>query len=494
MGRMRDPVALAVDIGSSSVKAILFTPRLEPLRATRVGYRWNESAGGRIEIDPQRLERVVVHAIDGALEGSSVPGVAAVGIAAFWHSLLGVDAAGHPTTPLMLWSDRRAEAESQHLRRRLDEPRLHRVTGCRLHSSYWPARLAWFRRHEPQAFRRTARWIGFGEWLAQRWLGREAMSLSQASGTGLFDQRRCTWSEDALDAVRLSSSRLPPLVDLDDADASLTRVLARRWPALAKARWLPAVGDGAANNVGAGCVRVGRAALMIGTSGAVRGLWEQARGERVRVRPGLWRYRLDRRRLVVGGALSNGGNIRDWFLRTFRSSAAVERQALAMGPDSHGLTVLPFLAGMRSPDYVPEARGAIDGLVLGTTPAHVLRAGLEAVAYRFALLVRELESVLRVEEIVAAGGALERSSGWAQIIADVLGRPLTLSAVEELTARGAAAIALETIGALDASRLDPPRGGEVRPDPEHHAVYVRGLRRHMEFLHRGTGSLRHLSL
>ena len=485
---MREPVVLAVDVGSSSVKAALYGPDLAVVRGSRVRYGWQEHADGRIEIDPRRLERVVGKAIDEVVGGPRTPAVAAVGTATFWHSLLGVDRAGNPTTPLMLWSDRRAESESLRLRRRLDEPRWHRITGCRLHASYWPARLAWFRRHEPELFRRTARWIGFGEWLQRRWLGRLSMSVSQASGTGLLDQRTCTWSAEALEALRLAAAHVPELVDVDDDNAALAPALARRWPLLAGARWLPVLADGALNNVGAGCVTRDRAALMIGTSGAVRTLLEPARRDRIPVRAGLWRYRLDRRRIVVGGALSNGGNVRDWFKRTFRTSEDLDARALSMPPDGHGLTVLPFLAGMRSPHYDAAARGTIDGLSLATTPAHILRAGLEAVGYRFATLLHELEAAVAVDEIVAAGGALERSRGWAQIIADILGRPLTLSAAAELTSRGAAAMAFEQLRLLDAGALKPPRGGIVRPDPARHLTYARGFRRHLQLLRSRTGS------
>jgi len=104
--------------------------------------------------------------------------------------------------------------------------------------------------------------------------------------------------------------------------------------------------------VGAGCTTGGRAALMIGTSGALRKIWTTATAPAVPF--GLWRYWLDRRRVVVGGALSNGGNFVAWMRQAFglgtaKDSARIERAVARIAPDSHGLTVLPFLAGERSP-------------------------------------------------------------------------------------------------------------------------------------------------
>lgn len=467
---MPDPVVLAVDVGTSSVRAALYRSALQPVAAHRVRYRWREFADGRVECDAEEVERLVTRTIGAVLQGRSAP-VAAVVMGTFWHSLMAVDHRDRPLTPLIPWSDVRADRAAAALRDRLDERSIHAVTGCRLHASYWPARLEWFRRHEPRAFARAAAWITFGEWLERRWLGRRTISVSQASGTGLMQQDTCAWDEQLLRACHIGPDRLAPIVDLDEDGAELAGRLRRRWPALAKARWVPALGDGALNNVGAGCLARNRAALMIGTSGAMRVLWTPRSREAVSPTFGLWRYRLDRNRVVVGGASSSGGNVRDWVLRTLQVTPASEQQALRLAPLSHGLTMLPYLAGTRSPDYRPDARGTIHGLSLATTPAHVLRAALESVAYGFADLHAELRAVARITEIVAAGGALERSREWAQIVADVLGRPLSLCAVRELTSRGAAAVGFERLGMLELDRLTPPRGAEVVPNRYHHRLY-----------------------
>jgi gluconokinase len=221
---------------------------------------------------------------------------------------------------------------------------------------------------------------------------------------------------------------------------------------------------------------------MIGTSGAVRVLWDTKPGETVTTAYGLWRYRLDRRRVLVGGALSNGGNAREWVLRVCRTRADADARAAAMPPDSHGLTMVPYFAGTRSPDYLPIARAAMAGLSLATTPEQILRATMESVAYRFAALLRELESVTPVREVVAAGGALERSAAWVQIIADVLGRRIVMCDRRELTSRGAAAFALEALGVLKLSRLKPDEDRAVEPDKGRHRIYQRARERHEQLL------------
>jgi gluconokinase len=446
-------------------------------------YKLHEQQDGRVEVDPIRLERTVMQVIDGALSRHRGP-IDAVATSAFWHSLMAVDRDHVPLTPLLPWSDLRSHQEVERLKQLADERRVHGRTGCRFHASYWPARWLWFRRHERDIFRRTARWVTFSEWLERRWLGRDGVSVSQASGSGALHQDGCTWDRRVLDLCDVDPRAVAPIIDTDFGDAELRPHLVRRWPALSASRWVPAVGDGALNNIGAGCVDRGRAALMIGTSGAVRVLWEPSAHERVITGYGLWRYRLDRRRVIVGGALSNGGNAREWVLRVCRAANDADATAGAMPPDSHGLTVVPYLAGTRSPDYLPYARATITGLSLATTPEQILRATMEAVAYRFALIVRDLEDITSLREIVAAGGALERSPAWVQIIADVLGRRITMCRRRELTSAGAAALALEQLGAIDLSRLRPDRGATIVPDRARNRTYRRALERHTRLAQR----------
>jgi gluconokinase len=456
-------------------------------RSIQVRYRWRKPAPGHVELAPATLLAHVARAMD-ELAASRPGRIDAVAIAAFWHSLLGVDEAGRPVTPVIPWSDRRADTEAIALQDALDEREVHARTGCRLHMSYWPAKLSWFRRHRPADARRVAQWMTFPEWLERQWVGRDGISISQASATGVMDQDTCAWDPAMLDASGIRDAQLAPIIG-PDAHARLRPRLAARWPALAHATWIPAAGDGALNNVGAGCVRRDRAAVMVGTSGAMRVLWTPRRTEAPSVPFGLWRYRLDRRRVLVGGALSNGGNAREWLLeltagrqpnnpRVNRAQQdRLQQLADALPPDAHGLTILPFLAGERSPEYRPNARGAIHGLTLETRAEHLLRAMMEAIAYRLAVVAGELQPAFRLREMVAAGGGLERSAAWTQILADTLGRPVRLCADAELTSRGAAAVALEQLGAVRLEDVEPPPGRRLRPDPARRRIYAAALAR-----------------
>jgi gluconokinase len=191
---------------------------------------------------------------------------------------------------------------------------------------------------------------------------------------------------------------------------------------------------------------------------------------------GTWCYRVDERRVVIGGALNDGGSLFDWLRASLRlpALATAEADVAALEPDAHGLSVLPFWAGERSPGWADDARGAIVGLRLHTRPVEILRACLEAVALRFGELDRILlETMPSGREVVATGGALLHSPAWMQILADVLGRPLLASTEAEASSRGVALLVLETLGLLDRPLEDirPVGRRRVEPRPAHTARY-----------------------
>jgi gluconokinase len=327
----------------------------------------------------------------------------------------------------------------------------------------------------------------FAEFLVLRLFGETAISISMASGTGLLNLHAGVWERGLLESLSISLDQLPRIAQANEIFVKLRDEYARRWPRLEHARWYPAIGDGAANNIGEGCMTPARAALMIGTSGAMRLMWA---GTPLRqIPPALWCYRADHNRLVVGGALSDGGGLYAWLRDAFavkpEQREATEHALALMEPDAHGLTVMPFWAGERSTNWSNNARGAILGLTMHTKPLDILRAAMEAVAYRLSFIGGALENVTRGFGIIASGGALLNSSTWAQIIADVLGRPLTLSGVPEASSRGAALHALGSGGKIgDISLVPAPVGETYQPDMARHALYRQGLERHQKIYER----------
>ena len=473
-----DTKILSVDVGSSSVRAALHDASGDGIEETEVklDYEFSYTADGGATEDADELLDLVARAIDGALSRSEGTPVAGVATSTFWHSVLGLDGEGRPTTPILTWADRRAADAAAELREKLDEEDVHRRTGCVLHSSYWPAKLLWLSRQDPASFGKTERWVSPADYVCGRFFGGgPKVGTSMASATGLFDQNRKRWDGKLLEALPAQEGQLSEISD--EPRRGLRGEWAGRWPALEDVPWFPAAGDGACSNIGCGATDAGKLALMVGTSGAMRVLWK---ADSVSVPEGPWCYRPDAGRFVMGGALSDGGNLVEWLRETLRlpDPEETEKRLSEMEPDAHGLTFLPILNGERGPGWADRANGTIASLSMSNKPIDILRAAMEAVALRFSLIAGILEEAFPGDkEVIATGGGLFNSPTWTQIMADALGRPVTISGVKEASSRGAALLALEALGVQQIEDAEVPLGETFEPDPKRHETYLKALKR-----------------
>jgi gluconokinase len=477
----KPPLVLTIDIGTSSVRALLFDAHGRAVDGVLAQERYSvrSTEDGASEDDPDTALERVWRCVDTALEqaGPLAAAIGAVALDTLVTNSLVLDAADRPLTALMTYADTRPAADAAQLRGRMDEHEVHDRTGCLLRTSYWPARLAWFRRTQPDVWRTAARWITLGEYLELKLFGRSRVSYSAASWSGLLERRTLAWDAPLLDTLGLALEKLGTLADVDEPLRGLSAPFAARWPALRDTPWFPAIGDGAAANVGSGAVGHNRMALTIGTTGAVR----VVQADVAELPAGLWCYRVDRHHALLGGATSEGGNVYAWMRDTLQlgEPQEIERGLAELPPDEHGLTVLPFLAGERSPGWAGDARATISGLTLASTPIQILQAGLEAVAYRFAIIEERIcgqESC--PHRLIASGGALLSSPTWMQIIADALGRPVVASEEDEATSRGVALLALRSLGVLRSLDDAPAADGQVyKPDSARHAVYRQAIER-----------------
>jgi gluconokinase len=438
------PRVLSIDVGTSSVRAQIFDADAQEREPARRSYPG--------ENDPLRIAELVREAVDEAVGDGSHD---AVGASCFGHSLLPLDERGRPLTPILGWRDTRSAEAAEWLARRVDSEAVHARTGCHIHTSYWPAKLAWLAEQDVRA----SKFVGFSEYLYAQLLGREAlMSTALASATGLLDLHARAWDRELLEILGIDAEQLPDISD-EAVDG-----------------WYPALLDGACSNLGAGCATRERAALMVGTSGAFRTVYETRQPQ---ARPGLFIHWLDDRRVVEGGSLSDGGALVHWLDETLKDA---EGSLAQRDPASHGLTFLALLGGERSPGWHQDAKGAVEGLTFQTTALDIRQAALEGVAFTFASVA---DLMPEVEEVVATGGSLLKNDDWLQIMADALARPVTASGVKEASLRGAAVIALERLG-----ESPPPGqlGRVVEPRADRADAYRVARERHSALYEVAIGS------
>ena len=476
------PLILSLDIGTSSVRAGLYDRLGRAVESfeSKQNHEIRTTKEGASEIDADALLDRVWRCIDGVLVHAGLLKDQIGGVAActFVGNILGVDRNKSAITPVITYADTRGEGEAAKLRTEFDETVVHDRTGCHFHPAYLPAFFRWFARANAARFRNVSRWISIGEYLELKLFGETSMSYSVASWTGLLDRHKLAWDESMLKALPVGIEQLSPLVDAGFPRRGLVPEFATRWPALCDVPWFPALGDGATANVGSGCVSSARVALTVGTTSAMRAIVDRSIPH---IPPGLWCYRVDGKRSLPGGALNEGGSVFAWMKDVLQLGdlGKLEKALATMEPDMHGLTILPFLAGERSPGWAGHAKGTVHGLSQATTPVDILRAGLESVAYRIALVFESLRQLLPGDpKIVASGGALLSSPTWLHIMTDVLNRPVAVSEVQDASGRGAALLALESLGVMPNLEKAPDYIGTIHyPDENRHERYQEAMER-----------------
>jgi gluconokinase len=459
--RGSSPLILAIDIGTSSLRTAFFDARARRFVPTTAqqAYALRVTTDGGAELSPQTLRRTLFDCLSQTLRSYRADRtlrqhpIIAVGTSCFWHSLLGVDEDGRALTPTYTWADSRCREDAARLRAELSERAIHARTGCMLRSSYWPAKLLWLRRTQPKVFARVSHWMSPAEWLQRELCGEARCSYAMANGTGLFNLATLRWDAKLLKRCHISPKKLNTL---NEEPLRISVRWALKFPELREALWFSAIGDGAASNLGSGATKKGVAALNCGTSAAIRLV---SHSKRTRVPFGLFGYRIDAKRLLIGGAVSNAGNLRTWCLQQLdlpSDPQKLERALAARPAPLHGLTILPFWVSERAPTWPEDLHGTIIGLKNSTSALDILQATREAVFQRLA----QIAELLPVRRFVVSGG-IQKSPVDMQRLADVLGRSLIVCSEPEASLRGAAVFALEKLGvtvpAPSAGRVIHPR-------------------------------------
>ena len=423
------PAILAIDLGTTELKAGLVTADGQMLAADREPYPIDhDAATGRAEQDPGAWWSALVAVTRRLMDAAGpAPDIAAICCVGQGPTLVPVDAGGRATHPAMTWMDGRSTAEAADLEA---------ATG----SSGWglgilPAAL-WLERNAAPAAERTTWYLNAWEWAAFRLTGeaRTTRSLGQvlpdpagAASTGLVVER------------------MPAVADSGSIIGALTAATAA---ALGLRPGIPVVAgmvDSFASFHGAGLTDTGDAVDTGGTSGGLAVYWDS--------RPdvaGAWVARAPLPdRWIVGGAMSATGKAMDWLADDVLGGGSVEMliaSARTVAPGADGLVFLPYLAGERSPLWDPGARGAFVGLTLAHGRAHLARAVLEAAALALRHVATPiLAAGLRIDQVVVTGGTA-RADTWNQIKADVLGAPVVVPAMRETAVAGAAILGATAVG------------------------------------------------
>ena len=461
---------LGLDLGTGSVKALLLSGGGDVLGEGSAAYPVRSPRPGWAESDPEGWWEACAAAAVRSAVGDRAASVRTLGFSGQMHGVVLSDDAGVPIRPAVLWADTRSAGQLDAYRKLPEE--LYRLLANPPAAGMAGPSLLWLRDNEPEGYRAATWALQPKDWLRLRLTGEAAAEPSDASATLLYDLETDEWSEPVVEALGLRPDLLAPLVPSGARAGRLLADAAERFGLPAGLPVAAGAGDAAAAALGTGLLEPGRAQLTVGTGG-------QILAPRVRFDPDPYlRTHLYRAahegpsgRLYAMAAIQNAGLALEWVLKTLGASwQDAYREAFPVEPGAGGVLFLPYLSGERTPHLDPGARGAWTGLGLDHGRAHLLRAAFEGVAFALREGVEALESAgVGISELrLAGGGAMEEP--WRRLLADVLGRELSVlpdAVAARASARGAAFLAGVAAGdyetAADTLAFAPEPVGTVPP-------------------------------
>jgi len=427
--------ALGIDVGLSGVRAAVVRADGTLAGAARRPHARAVRAPGVAEHDPQDWLDGLRPTARAARSQAGGPRVGAVGIAALGPAPLLVDRGGAALTPAPLFSlDARAAAQ----RARLDPDGGAAVAD---HALPHLRRMV----EERPELRHGAAWaLDATGFLVSRCVGAPVMDVVTRADH--------VWPGAELVAPLPAPIAPDALAGVLDADGAELLGLEPGVPVLAGTY------DSFVDLAGAGVTAPGDAGIVLGSTmivGVVHTAAEPAGGLGVSPYFGGG--------VLLGGWTLNGGTVLEWGERTLAGEPEdLRRAAAGLQPGAGGVLVLPYLAGERTPVWDLDARGAVLGLSLDLSPAHLYRGLVDALALALRDHVARLPGEPPARWRITGGGV--RHAAWLQAVADAVGAPLDVVA-DAGEAVGPALLALAAVGAPVAravARTVQPDAGRAR--------------------------------
>lgn len=462
---------MGIDLGTSSVRAGIFTVDGVLHGIDSREYSIDAPQPGWAEQDTNRWWTAMCDSIAGALTKAGIgrSDIGGVSFSGQMHGTVLLDRDNKPVRPAIIWADSRSETECAAITAELGATRLETILMNRIFPGTQAATVAWLKKHAQDSWRKTRRILTPKDYLRWRMCGLFNAESSDASATLLFDTSKRDWSETVLAVLGIPVEVLPYVVNSDQYVGETYGIEDET----GLPDGIPVImggGDQACAAFGNGVIDEGSLLVTVGTGGQILAPLSNPAPA-----PGLsltmFCHLPETRWFILGATLAAGLSLR-WFRDTAAPGMSFDdlvKEAASIEPGARGVVFTPYLAGKRSPDFRPSARGAFTGVTATHTRGHFTRAILEGVAFD----LRENLAVMKKMKIVPASavcsGGVTKSAAWMEILSNTLGLPIEVSPVKEHACFGAALLAAIGAGEFqtirDASVSLPERRLAIEPDP-----------------------------
>ena len=422
---------------------------------------------------------------DGKCSAQEVEMIALVGV---WHSIFACDRSCKPITPVFHWNHTGAARICSRIREDSKAAdRYYHTSGCMVNAIY-----PFFKIRMMQEMGYPVQdcfLLSQGAYNNLRMTGQMITTRCNASGDGLLDIHKKEYYMDGLREFGVREWQLPGLTDSEKAHP-LTEEAAHLLGLESGIPVLPSNADGGSNQIGAGAAREGIMTFSVGTSSAIR---LSVREVLIPERPSTWCYLSPKG--YLSGAATNGGCIcTDWAKRSlFPAGTGYEQieaqikartEAQTEAQIRGGATTpvfLPFLTGERCPGWNDERSGGFSNVKEYHTAVDLYLAVMEGVLFNLYQCYKELVRLNPVPEKIMLSGGILRSHAWTQMCADIFGRDMTITDVEQGSLLGGIVMGMEAAGIIsDVKEYRPRILATVRCRQEQHRRYKENYERYLQ--------------
>lgn len=442
---------LGIDLGTSSVKAMLFDAEQGVIAVRAEEYGVDIAHPGWAQQSPALWWESLVRVLRW-LEShyrEAYRSVCAVGYSGQMHGMVLTDAKGQPVRPAVIWLDQRADRQLEEIGAVLSEEDMGNVFCNRVSSGFAFPSLLWVREQEPEIFARAAHFLSPKDYIRYKMTGEIGAEVVDASSTTLFATGERDWAWEVIDRFHLPPQMFPKVHESADIAGTVTAQCEAQTGLPAGIPVIYGSGDQPAQSIGNGVIGPGRIISNIGTGGQISAFSSRPAYDK-KLRTNTFCHAIRNAWTIFGATLCSGMSLSWAKNKVFRVGSYEEINAAvaAVSPGADGLIYLPYLSGERTPHMNPDARGVFFGMTLGQEQGHFLRAVMEGVTYSLRDCLGILQELgIDAPEIIASGGATA-SPQWMQMQADILGKPVRVSRVKEQACLGSCLLAAVGTGVL----------------------------------------------
>lgn len=453
---------LTFDIGTTSVKTCVFDRDLRLCGHSNGEYQLITERPGFVELEPETYMSAVVRGAKEAIQRAGIDATDVVSISCTTQgeTFIPISKDGHVLRRAIVWLDERAAQEAAELGRQFSAENFYQNTGLPEINGYTPiAKLLWLRRHEPEVYQNTWKFLLLEDYIIYRFTGVCVSEKALATSTGWFQLSSDGYWQEILDAATIDAAKLPELLECGAVvDAEVLPELRAELGLRATVRMITGAMDQTAGAIGAGNLTPGILTETTGTALCLVATLDQPNLNHPS-RVTVYRHFARGRYLMITISMTAGMFLK-WFKDVFcaeeaRQAEQEQRSVYSLFDDivsgteagSNGLLAYPYLNGSLQPHSNPNVRGVFFGIGLDTEKKHFIRAIFEGIAFLLRENLELIEAVngIRVKEIRSLGGGA-KSKVWRQIKADVAKRPIAALAESECASLGAAILAAVALG------------------------------------------------